>query len=71
VLEAAIIAAGLVLMQAQDYRAAVQDYETALSRLTSHAPGASLEDVYARAVVSRSHAIHARQSAIRFKCVSG
>ena len=46
----AIIAVGLVLMQAQDYRAAERAYDEALSRLTSHAPGASLEEVYARAI---------------------
>lgn len=46
----AIIAVGLVLMQAQDYRAAMRAYDEALSRLTSHAPGESLEEVYARAI---------------------
>jgi hypothetical protein len=49
-LAAAIIAVGLMSMEAQDYHAAMHEYEEKLARVKSHARHASLEDVYAAAV---------------------
>ena len=45
----AVVVAGVVSAEPPGYRGAAQEYVAALNRLTSHAPGTSVEDVYARA----------------------